>query len=170
MIDLGVPQVGKDEDLSALCRDATMLGGGRHAANAGEAVKLKVERDEVVEEDKEQEEEKKAKDPMFGQWIRMQATVTNNSVEESFSDQVEMEYRLEKARMKKIRKENEKKKRRFWTETERTFKPTRGYNNQPSASGSSTPSSNRDNQKKPKSLGATKAAPSSAGNLATVWQ
>ena len=99
--------MGRDEELSVLCRGAIMPGGGRYPAlPVSGALGL------GEDEGKEEKEEMKVKDPMFGQWIKLQNSLKNQSIEESFSEQVEAEYREERERRRRERKQRAEAKQR----------------------------------------------------------
>ena len=67
--------VGKDTELSQLCKDTVMTGGGRLPAVATQLSRLKVEMEGEVEQvEQEGEQSTKEKDPMFGKWIQKQNT------------------------------------------------------------------------------------------------
>ena len=106
-----VVAVGGDEELSVLCRGAIMPGGGRYPALPVSGM-LGLREDEKEKE----KEEVKAKDPMFGQWIKLQNSLQNSlnnqSIEESFSEQVEAEYREERERRRRDRKQRAEAKQR----------------------------------------------------------
>ena len=102
-----VVAVGRDEELSVLCKGAIMPGGGRYPAlPVSGALGL------GEDEGKEEKEEMKVKDPMFGQWIKLQNSLKNQSIEESFSEQVEAEYREERERRRRERKQRAEAKQR----------------------------------------------------------
>ena len=89
--------VGKDTELSQLCKDTVMTGGGRLPAVATQLSRLKVEMEGEVEQEGEQST--KEKDPMFGKWIQEQNSL-QISMEESFSEHV-LEYGHEAANERK---------------------------------------------------------------------
>ena len=80
--------VGKDTELSQLCKDTVMTGGGRLPALATQLSRLKVE----IEGDLEREEEQSTtiKDPMFGKLIKKQNSL-HMSMDDSFNEHV-LEY------------------------------------------------------------------------------
>ena len=80
--------VGKDTELSQLCKDTVMTGGGRLPAVATQLSRLKIEMEGEVEQvEQEGEQSAKEKDPMFGKWIQKQNSL-QMSMEESFSEHV----------------------------------------------------------------------------------
>ena len=97
--------VGKDTELSQLCKDTVMTGGGRLPAVATQLSRLKVEMEGEVEQvEQEGEQSTKEKDPMFGKWIQKQNSL-QMSMEESFSEHV-LEYGHEAENERKYCKES----------------------------------------------------------------
>ena len=100
--------VGKDTELSQLCKDTVMTGGGRLPAVATQLSRLKVEMEGEVEQvEQEGEQTTKEKDPMFGKWIQKQNSL-QMSMEESFSEHVleyghEAEYERKNCKESKVR-------------------------------------------------------------------
>jgi len=107
-----VQAVGKDEDLSMVLKNVVVPGGGYYQGFNPILDKLRQEerarlKEQGVEEGGGQEGgEKRPKDPMFGQWIKLQMslnTTMNTTVQESFDEQVEQDFKaaMERRRHRK---------------------------------------------------------------------
>merc|ERR1719234_1468375 len=107
-----VQAVGKDEDLSQVLKNVVVPGGGYYQGFNPILDKLRQEeRARLMEQGNgegngEEGREKRPKDPMFGQWIKLQMslnTTMNTTVQESFDEQVEQDFKaaVERRRRKK---------------------------------------------------------------------
>jgi len=106
-----VQAVGKDEDLSMVLKNVVVPGGGYYQGFNPILDKLRQEeRVRLMEQGQEggrdEGGEKRPKDPMFGQWIKLQTslnTTMNTTVQESFDEQVEQDFKaaMERRRRKK---------------------------------------------------------------------
>jgi len=105
-----VQAVGKDEDLSMVLKNVVVPGGGYYQGFNPILDKLRQdERARLMEQGQgpsEEGGEKRPKDPMFGQWIKLQTslnTTMNTTVQESFDEQVEQDFKaaMERRRRKK---------------------------------------------------------------------
>jgi len=109
-----VQAVGKDEALSMVLKNVVVPGGGHYQGFNPILDKL---RQEEMMRLKEQGQEggeasmggKRPKDPMFGQWIKLQMslnttanTTLNTTLHQSFDDQVEQDFKEERRRRKEL--------------------------------------------------------------------
>jgi len=107
-----VQAVGKDEDLSMVLKNVVVPGGGYYQGFNPILDKLRQEERARLKEQGveggsgEEGGEKRPKDPMFGQWIKLQMslnTTMNTTVQESFDEQVEQDFKaaMERRRHRK---------------------------------------------------------------------